>query len=592
MGSIRTRVVAVICMISFFIAAILVGYNLYRMKLEAQANIAIMRQTTMAQFEQILKLQVESAVSIIEAIYKDQQKGLLTEQEAKKKAADIIREIRYDNNNYLWIDTYEGVNVVLLGNKNVEGKSRWEFKDVKGNLVLQDFLNIAKNNGGAGFNDFWFPKPGNSEPLPKRGYIKMFEPYRWTVGTGAWFDTIEAAIAERQREYENAMAKAMLMQGMIGVGLLLLACGFAFVAVRSLINPLLQTQKAVSEMSTGNLTVSIQEDILARRDEIGRLATAINDMNGNLRGIITHVSQSADQIVASSEHFTASAEQSAQAAYQVAASITGVAKGAEEQLAAANDTVSVVGEMSLSIKRMAENAVKVASRAAEAAGKAQDGRISVNQAVSQMSQIEQTVNNSAQVVARLGERSNEIGEIVDTISGIAGQTNLLALNAAIEAARAGEQGKGFAVVAEEVRKLAEQSQEAAKQIASLIAEIRGDTDKAVVAMNDGTREVKMGANVVHAAGQAFLEITNTIAEVSDQVNEISSGIEEMEGVSRQIVNSVKKIDDLSKAVAEESQTVSAATEEQSAAMEEIASSSQALAKLAHDLQSAIGKFRI
>ncbi|HWR42380.1 methyl-accepting chemotaxis protein [Sporomusa sp.] len=592
MGSIRTKVVAVICAIILFVAAILVGYNLYRMKQDAQANIALMRQATMAQFEQVLKLQVEGAVSIIEAIYKDQQKGLLTEQEAKKKAADIIREIRYNDGNYLWIDTYDGFNIALLGNKNVEGKSRWEFKDVKGSLIIQDLLNAAKNNGGGGFHDYWFPKPGQTEPLPKRGYVKMFEPYRWTVGTGAWFDSIDAAVLERQREYENAMTKAMLMQGMIGLVSLLFACGFAFVAVRSLINPLVHTQQAVSEMSTGNLTVSINGNVLGRKDEIGHLATAISNMNGNLRKIITHVSQSADQIAAASQQFTASAEQSAQAAYQVAASITDVAKGAEEQLAAAVDTTGVVAEMSLSIKHMATNAGKVASRTAEAAGKAQDGRKSVDQAVSQMSQIEQTVNNSAQVVARLGERSSEIGQIVDTISGIARQTNLLALNAAIEAARAGEQGKGFAVVAEEVRRLAEQSQEAAKQIANLITEIRGDTDKAVVAMNDGTREVKMGANVVHAAGQAFMEIANTIAEVSDQVQEISTEIEQVEGVSRQIVNSVKRIDDLSKAVAGEAQTVSAATEEQSASMEEIASSSQALAKLAQDLQIAVGKFRI
>jgi len=196
------------------------------------------------------------------------------------------------------------------------------------------------------------------------------------------------------------------------------------------------------------------------------------------------------------------------------------------------------------------------------------------------------------VVAKLGERAKEIGQIVDTIAGIAGQTNLLALNAAIEAARAGEQGRGFAVVAEEVRKLAEQSQEAAGKIAELIGEIQGDTDKAVVAMNDGTREVKTGAEVVNAAGAAFREIVTLVSQVSVSVKEISAAVQEMAGGSQQIVGAVKKIDTLSKSSAAEAQSVSAAAEEQLASMEEIASSSQALAQLAQDLQAAVAKFRI
>ena len=183
-----------------------------------------------------------------------------------------------------------------------------------------------------------------------------------------------------------------------------------------------------------------------------------------------------------------------------------------------------------------------------------------------MGQIEQTVTRSSSVVAKLGERSKEIGQIVDTISGIAGQTNLLALNAAIEAARAGEQGRGFAVVAEEVRKLAEQSQGAAKQIAGLIGEIRNDTDSAVVAMNEGTKEVRIGTEVVNNAGQSFRDIYTSVSDVTGQVREISAAIEQMAAGSQQIVSSVKEIDVISKDTSAQAQTVSAATEEQSASM--------------------------
>lgn len=169
---------------------------------------------------------------------------------------------------------------------------------------------------------------------------------------------------------------------------------------------------------------------------------------------------------------------------------------------------------------------------------------------------------------------------------------MLALNAAIEAARAGEQGRGFAVVAEEVRKLAEQSQEATKQIAALISEIQGETDQAVLAMGNGTREVALGAEVVNEAGHAFREITELVTNVSEQVKEIASTIDQMAIGGQQIVGSVKQIDDSSKKVTGEAQTVSAATEEQSASMEEISSSSQSLAVLAQNLQEAVSKFQV
>ena len=345
----------------------------------------------------------------------------------------------------------------------------------------------------------------------------------------------------------------------------------------------------VNIVAGGDLTV---QTTVSGKDEIAELAAGFNKMVQNLRALISHVQSSSEQVAASSEELSASAEQSALAANQVATSITGVASGANEQLAAANEAATVVEHMSASIEQVAASTNQVAAQSALAEGKAQEGGKAVDKAVKQMSNIETTVNTSAKVVAKLGERSKEIGHIVDTIAGIAGQTNLLALNAAIEAARAGEQGRGFAVVAEEVRKLAEQSQEATKKISNLISEIQGDTQEAVIAMNDGTKEVKTGAEVVNAAGAAFSEIAELVTSVTGQVKEISSEIQQIASNSQQIVGSVQRIDDQSKISASESQSVSAATEEQMASMEEIASSSEALSKLAYDLQTAVSKFKI
>lgn len=359
---------------------------------------------------------------------------------------------------------------------------------------------------------------------------------------------------------------------------------------RIITTPLNKMVLAAKELAMGDFRE--RPRIANRKDEIGQLENTLADMRNSLRGLMKNVYESSEQLAASSEELTASAEQSAQVVTQVAGAINEVAQGAEKQLKAVDETSAVVGQMSAGIQQASANSNQAAEHSEQAANKANQGNESVEKAVSQMAHIEETVNSSAQVVAKLGERSKEIGQIVDTISGIAGQTNLLALNAAIEAARAGEQGRGFAVVAEEVRKLAEQSQDAAKQIATLIGEIQGDTDKAVVAMSEGTREVKVGAEVVATAGQAFKEIKTLVTQVSEQVKEISAAMLQMASGSHQIVAAVKEIGGHTKMAVGQTQTVSAATEEQSASIEEIASSSQSLAKLAQDLQTAVSQFQV
>lgn len=220
------------------------------------------------------------------------------------------------------------------------------------------------------------------------------------------------------------------------------------------------------------------------------------------------------------------------------------------------------------------------------------GSNAVDNAIVQMNQIQRTVESSAEAVAELGNRSKEIGVIVDTISGIAAQTNLLALNAAIEAARAGEQGRGFAVVAEEVRKLAEQSQIAAKQISELIRDIQDRTDQAVVVMTAGTAEVQKGNAVVDQAGASFTEIQRQIEEVAAITQKIAQGLTQAVEASKQVLGATQEVDEIGRDIAGQAQNISAATEEQSASMEEIAASSQSLANIAAELQKAVRKFTI
>lgn len=373
------------------------------------------------------------------------------------------------------------------------------------------------------------------------------------------------------------------------LAVLVLCLGLSYWLTKIFCVPLEKLTVAVKAFSQGNLSVTVDH---VATDEFGTLAQGFNNMGTELRKLVGMVNSQAEQLAASSEELTAGTEQSALASQQVATSITQVAEGSAMQLAAVEESVQSIRQMSDLVQHAAEQMEQVAAEAAETSAKATQGDAMVKQAVSQMDHIKSAVGTSAELVTVLGSRSQEIGQIIDTISGIAGQTNLLALNAAIEAARAGEQGRGFAVVAEEVRKLAEQSQAAAQKITELINEIQRDTEQTVQAMHNGTKEVGNGAEIVMAAGNAFQEIERRISRINSSVGTLSVSMQEINQSNKAVVGNIDKIDSLSKAAAAEAETVSAATEEQSASMEEMAASSRGLADMAQNLITAVGKFSI
>lgn len=377
----------------------------------------------------------------------------------------------------------------------------------------------------------------------------------------------------------------------------LIVCAVAFVVglvlsiglTRAIINPLTQMVDGANRFAEGDLTNPI---VVKSRDELGQLATAMNAMQDSIKIIVQSIHHLSRQVAGSAQELTAIVDHSAAAADQVAGSISEVHQNSASQMTAVNEALSIVEEMSSGIAQIAVNTDQMSDMSRETAAAAQNGVQSISSVTTQMANIERTVLGLSNVVVRLGEHSQEIGQIVDTIAGIASQTNLLALNAAIEAARAGDQGRGFAVVADEVRKLAHQSQEAAKQIAFLIHQIQQETGQAVNAMEEGTKEVKKGSQVVDDAGQSFTRIVELINQVANQVQEISSAIHHMSGGSQKIVMAVRAIDSTGKDITNQTEMIAAATDEEAASMAQITDASQTLSRMAEELQSAVNKFKV
>jgi methyl-accepting chemotaxis protein len=377
----------------------------------------------------------------------------------------------------------------------------------------------------------------------------------------------------------------------IAVTLLALLAGIVFgrIIVRLIAIPLQHLVNQVKEVAKGNLKQGI---IIEADDEIGELGKEINIMTANLRSLIGTMIPTSEKLIASSQKLTASVDESASTLTKVSDSIHNLAEGSVKQVQAISTTIEIVGRMSDHIDQIAETVNHVSTHSGKTSLVAKEGHEAIQKVIAQMKLITKTVQESFLAVSTLGNRSDQIGKIVDTISMIAGQTNLLALNAAIEAARAGEHGRGFAVVADEVRKLAEQSAEAAQQIGGIVSEIQKETGKAVHSMDKGTQEVTTGTKVVEKAGDTFEQVVLFVEQVTKQVDTISSSIDNITAGSREIVVSVKEISQISRAASDQTHTVSAATQQQSASTGAIAESSKYLVKIAEDLTQITSKFKI
>ncbi|WP_315274740.1 methyl-accepting chemotaxis protein [Selenomonas sputigena] len=578
-----TSLVTVICITALW---------LQTLRMEAQTQLENYRTQLLQDVDTSLKNETQIVVSLLEKIYQQQQAGLLSEPEAKKIAADLVRDLRYDDGKgYFWIDTADGVNVVLLG-RDVEGKSRIDLVDPNGVHFIQEMLKNGRQPGG-GYTDLSFAKPGETTPLPKRNYTTTFAPYQWVLGTGVWIDQIDALIAAQKEVIDADFYSSLRMTVLVSVLIEALCIALAIFFSNKLATPIAHVTNRLATLAQGDFRHNAAlETKISSTDEIGRMSQALDTLQHNVRQMMKQAIDAAEKITTAVAQLNESADQSATVSSQVASSMSKVADSCNEQFAEMDRTKAQIGTLEQHMSAFAGNLSQTVDAVDGTNRAAAQGATRVNEAVLQMQRIAESVSRSAEVITVLGEESDKIGTIVDAIAAIADQTNLLALNAAIEAARAGENGRGFAVVAEEVRKLAEQSSTSADEITALITSIQEKAQNAVEVMQEGASQAQGGTEAVDAAGRTFKEIASMVEHVASESSAMGSRVHELEQSTHSIRDSAESMNKMSRSVAAESQTVSAATQEQTAAVQQIAAASHSLNEMSQAMHAAISKFKV
>ena len=537
--------------------------------------------------------EVELAWSVINQIYEKQVSGEYSEAQAKELAADMVRNLRFnDGKGYFWIDTVDGTNVVQLGDANVEGTNRYNDSDIDGNYYIQDIIAAAKQGGGYAF--FSFPKPGETVATPNMSYSMLFEPYGWVIGTAVWIDSIDELKAGYEEEAHQSMKKTIYQLVIFITILVILLAAFAIFIGNKIANPIIHITDEIERMATGDFSnkETRAKAAIKNKSEIGQMVVAETTLQANIRGLMENINDTIAFVSSESQELMKISNQAADASEMVAENCTEVAGNCNNQMDVVNSANSEVGMLVNKVSEFLETLALFQSEIEHTNDAAATGRTDILDVVNQMNTIESAVKDTSSVIMALEEQLGKIGSIVNTISEIANQTNLLSLNASIEAARAGEAGRGFAVVASEISNLADESNDATAQIAEMITSIQESSKEAVSAMEKGLESVAQGTKVVNYSGETFKLIVERITDISKQAEVMQGIVQELSDGTDNVKNYFGGIDHMSCNVADATSNVSAASQEQAASAQEIYAASERLTKKIEELNDIIHKFKI
>ncbi|GJC05996.1 methyl-accepting chemotaxis protein [Aeromonas hydrophila] len=481
-------------------------------KSDLEADLVVARENAIKDRKALLSSYLMLAKTAVDTTYNQPDSPAV-----RKQVTELLRPLRYSSDGYFFVYDFQGNTILLPTRPEMEGKNRWQDKDAKGKLLIQEIVKAARQ--GDGFSEYWTAKPSIGRDAPKLSFNLVLDKYQWVIGTGFYIDDIDNELAVLRTERESNMRDSLQSSVLLILVILGVTLAATVVIGNRVTRPLADAVSALNDIADGegDLTQRLK---VQSHDEIGQLATAFNRFVTRIQSVVSQVGETSNHLFSAveklhhlSEHYDHQMHGHSRETDQV---------------------VTAVTEMSSTAQEVAASASNAATATSDAARESDAARGVVGTAINSINRLVGEVHTASGVIEQLAQETAKIGSVVEVIRGIAEQTNLLALNAAIEAARAGEQGRGFAVVADEVRSLAGRTQQSTKEINEMLQRLQGGVKQAVDVMQASEERSQETVQEASHIATSLDSMVMAVSTINDMNIQIATAAEEQHAVSEEI----------------------------------------------------------